>query len=283
MLITQTRAHKNGRLVRVWAEFSASTKNRSVVTCTHSNINILRSLCMCVTIFSTSGKFHPVSILRSYTLLLQSPVLMCSLARKYTYLHKNRVQIQEKLCVHVVSFRTPDPLSAFWRGSGNETTCALRDCPANDSSGYSAVLMCMLHESLVCVWSVFKHEEPAWETCAWIPQQRKGMHGVSLGRPLATGVWCQSGRPVSTTVEGRSMVLFLRDLWVPQQIGGVWCQPGGVLVCQLLTDNLLRVILFKTANCDSQEQCHVCLGSHFTKPCMLAMCGYEQNYQLASM
>ena len=40
---------------------------------------------MCVTVFSTGGKFRPVSILRSYTLLLYSPVLMRSWLCVITY------------------------------------------------------------------------------------------------------------------------------------------------------------------------------------------------------
>ena len=32
-----------------------------------------------------------------------------------------------------------------------------------------------------------------------------------------------SERPVGTTVEERSMVLFRKDLWVPPQTGGIWC------------------------------------------------------------
>ena len=44
---------------------------RTLVTCTHSNINILHSLCSVFTVFSTGWKFHSVSIFTySYTLLL---------------------------------------------------------------------------------------------------------------------------------------------------------------------------------------------------------------------
>ena len=39
------------------------------------------------------------------------------------------------------------------------------------------------------------------------------------------------------------MLLFWRDLWVPQQSGEVLCLSRGGL-CQLLTDNLLRVIIY---------------------------------------
>ena len=90
----------------------------------------------------------------------------------------------------------------------------------------------------------------------WVLQKRWGMVLV--------------GEPVTTTVEGRSIivVLFQRDLWVPQQTGGVWCLSGGDL-CQLLTDNLLKVIQFCTeVHCACQQQCRVCLGSHLTKPCL---------------
>ena len=64
-----------------------------------------------------------------------------------------------------------------------------------------------------------------------------------------------SERPMGTTTDWRGMVL-----------------TGGGL-CQLLTDNLLRVItilynFFTILHCASQEQCHVCLGSHLTKPCL---------------
>ena len=44
------------------------------------------------------------------------------------------------------------------------------------------------------------------------------------------------------------IVLFWRDLWVLQQTGEVWCLSGGGM-CQLLTDNLLRVIYYKSALC----------------------------------
>ena len=40
---------------------------------------------VCVTIFSTGGKFHPVLNLHSYTLLLQSPVLMHSCLKAVQY------------------------------------------------------------------------------------------------------------------------------------------------------------------------------------------------------
>ena len=61
-----------GKSVSIFrAKFPASTKNRTLVTCTHSNINILHSLCSVFTVFSTGGKFHSVSIfMYSYTLLL---------------------------------------------------------------------------------------------------------------------------------------------------------------------------------------------------------------------
>jgi len=41
-----------------------------------------------VTIFSTGGKFRPVSILRSYTLLLKSPVLMRSWILEWPKTHQ---------------------------------------------------------------------------------------------------------------------------------------------------------------------------------------------------
>ena len=79
----------------------------------------------------------------------------------------------------------------------------------------------------------------------WIPQQRRGV-------VLVWGdLWVLRKRRgmvlVGETREYHSrgeeyMVLFRRDLWVPQQTGGVWCLSMGGL-CQLLTDNLLRVII----------------------------------------
>jgi len=38
------------------------TKNRTLVTCTLGNINIYAACAVRVTIFSTGGKFRPVSI-----------------------------------------------------------------------------------------------------------------------------------------------------------------------------------------------------------------------------
>jgi len=38
------------------------TKNRTLVMCTLSNINIYTDCAVCVAIFSTGGKFRPVSI-----------------------------------------------------------------------------------------------------------------------------------------------------------------------------------------------------------------------------
>ena len=61
------------------------------------------------------------------------------------------------------------------------------------------------------------------------------------------------------------MVLFQRDLWVPPQTGGIWCLSGGGL-CQLVTDNLLRVIIYSFVQNTCREQCHVFLDSHLTKP-----------------
>ena len=64
----QARAHKNGRLEQervtpiVRVEFPASTKIRTLVTCTLSNINVYTACAVCVTIFSTGRKFCPVSI-----------------------------------------------------------------------------------------------------------------------------------------------------------------------------------------------------------------------------
>ena len=53
--------------------------------------------------------------------------------------------------------------------------------PAQIGSGYSAALMCMLHKSLACVWSVNYNKEEAWETCGYYTAKEGG--GVSLGRP----------------------------------------------------------------------------------------------------
>ena len=39
------------------------------------------------------------------------------------------------------------------------------------------------------------------------------------------------------------MVLFWRDLWVPQQTRRIWCLSGGGL-CQLLTDNLFFAMIY---------------------------------------
>ena len=57
-------------LIRTLAIVLNRTENRTLVTFTLSNINILRSLRSACYYFSTGGKFHPVLILRSYTLLL---------------------------------------------------------------------------------------------------------------------------------------------------------------------------------------------------------------------
>ena len=57
-----------------------------------------------------------------------------------------------------------------------------------------------------------------------IPQQRRGMVlvGETFGyysRGEEYGVISET--PVGTTIEGRSVLLYWRDLWVPQQTGGV--------------------------------------------------------------
>ena len=62
------------------------------------------------------------------------------------------------------------------------TSETVQPMPAQIGSGYNAVLMCMLHESLVCVECI-KDEEAAWETCGY---HSKEGYGVSLGRPLST-------------------------------------------------------------------------------------------------
>ena len=59
-------------------------------------------------------------------------------------------------------------------------------------------------------------------------------------------VWCLI---VRETCEYHSrgeeyMVLFWRDLWVPQQTRWIWCLSGEACLCQLLTDNLLRVMIY---------------------------------------
>ena len=85
--IIWTRAHKNGRLERVTpieaivrAEFPASTKNRTLVTCTLGNINILRSLRSACYYFLYWREIPPCSdfyvVTRSYS--SQPPVLMRS-------------------------------------------------------------------------------------------------------------------------------------------------------------------------------------------------------------
>ena len=71
----------------VRAKFPTSTKNRTLVTWTHSNINILRSLCSVCYYFQYWQEISPCfDFLRSYMLLLQLLVLMRSW---YTKLHFN--------------------------------------------------------------------------------------------------------------------------------------------------------------------------------------------------
>ena len=69
------------------------------------------------------------------------------------------------------------------------------------------------------------------------------------------------------------MVLFWRDVWVPQQTRWIWVCPGEACLCQMLTDNLLRVRIITGQVCTKvhyacQKQCHVYLDSHLTKPCL---------------
>ena len=75
---------------------------------------------------------------------------------------------------------------------------------------------------------------------------------------------------MSTTVEGRSIWCYFGDLWVPQQIEGYSVCLGETCLCQLLTDNLLTVMIqfCIKVHYACQKQCHVCLGSHLTKPCL---------------
>jgi len=56
------------------------TKNRTLVTCTLSNLNILHSL---RSAFSTGGKFRPVSIFYVVTRSYSSRPFLCALGLKY--------------------------------------------------------------------------------------------------------------------------------------------------------------------------------------------------------
>ena len=110
-----------------------------------------------------------------------------------------------------------------------------------------------------------------WETCGY---HSKGECTVSLERPLGTtkeARYAVSRETCGYCSRGEEhMVLLQRDPWAPQQTAGIWCLSRGGL-CQPLTDNLLRVnnMQFCTkVHCAGQEHCHVCLGSHLTKPCL---------------
>ena len=128
----------------------------------------------------------------------------------------------------------------------------------------------------------------------------------SLIRSVHAGVgWTVSlvGLPCLLVQQRRRMLLVWGDLWAVYKRGRVWCLivretyeyhsrgeeyiwcyfgetcgyhskldgygvcPGEACLCQLLTDNLLRVIIYwKKVHYACQKQCHVCLDSHLTKP-----------------
>ena len=70
-------------LIRTLAIVLNRTKNRTLVTCTLSNINILRSLRSACYYFSTGGKFHRFDfyvVTRSYS----SRLFLCALATAST-------------------------------------------------------------------------------------------------------------------------------------------------------------------------------------------------------
>ena len=97
------------------------------------------------------------------------------------------------------------------------------------------------------------------------------------------------GRPVDT-----GMALVWGDLWVLQKRGGASCyfretcgyhsrlegygvRSGEACVnCQQIIYTVILQFCTKL-HCASQEQSHVCLGSHLTKPSLHCMCGYGQT------
>ena len=72
-------------------------------------------------------------------------------------------------------------------------------------------------------------------------------------------------------LRGMVLVRVGGDLWVPQQRRSMVLVPVGGDLCQLLTDNLLTVNdiqICTKVHYACHKQCHVCLGSHLTKPCL---------------
>ena len=58
-------------------------------------------------------------------------------------------------------------------------------------------------------------------------------------------VWCYSGRRVSTTVEGRSIWCYFGETCgYHSRLEGYGVCPGEACLCQLQTDNLLRVMIY---------------------------------------
>ena len=98
----------------------------------------------------------------------------------------------------------------------------------------------------------------AWKTCGY-------WYGISLGRPLGT------------TKRGGASCYFRETCGYHSRLEGYGVRSGEACVnCQQIIYTVILQFCTKL-HCASQEQSHVCLGSHLTKPSLPCMCGYGQT------
>ena len=95
---------------------------------------------------------------------------------------------------------------AYTNKQGSLTSETFQPTPAQIGSVYSAELMCMLHESLVCVECI-KHEEAAWETCRCHSKGGLLVRETCEYHSEGEEYGAISERPMGTTADWRGMVL----------------------------------------------------------------------------